>query len=55
METTTRRFKDRREQSDYYAKLRGWGPLTDEERAIIDDAVRLVTNLDSRPRYAVSH
>ena len=55
METATRKFKDRIEQAEYYAKLRGWGPLTDEEKAIIDDAVRLVTNLDSRPRYAVSH
>ena len=52
---TARKFKDRIEQAEYYAKLRAWGPLTDEERAIIDDAVRLVTNLDSRPRYAVSH
>lgn len=48
------KFKNRREQADYYAKLRGWGPLTDEDRAAIDDAVRLVTNLDSRPKYAVS-
>lgn len=41
-----RRFKTRGEQSDYYASLRGWGPLTEEEEAILDDAVRLVTNLD---------
>lgn len=41
-----KRFKTRGEQSDYYASLRGWQPLTEEEEAILDDAVRLVTNLD---------
>ena len=44
-----RKFKNRTEQADYYAKLRGWGPLTDEDRAAIDDAVRMVTNLDPKP------
>lgn len=39
-------FKTRGEQSDYYAKLRGWEPLTDEDKAALDDAVRLVTHLD---------
>lgn len=43
-------FKNRGEQRDYYAKLRGWGPLTEEDRIILDDAVRMVTNLDSKPR-----
>ena len=47
------KFKNRREQADYYAKLRGWGPLTEEEKVLLDDAVRLVTNLDSKPRYAL--
>lgn len=47
------KFKNRREQADYYAKLRGWGPLTEEEKVLLDDAVRLVTNLDSEPRYAL--
>ena len=42
----TRRFKTRTEQADYYAQLRGWGPLTAEEAAALDDAVKLVTNLD---------
>jgi len=41
-----REFKTRGEQSEYYAQLRGWGPLTDEEAAGLDDAVRLVTHLD---------
>lgn len=51
-----RKFKNRREQADYYAKLRGWGPLTEEDKIALDDAVRMVTNLDSKPLYAaVSH
>ena len=41
-----REFKTRGEQSEYYAQLRGWGPLTEEESAALDDAVRLVTHLD---------
>lgn len=46
------KFNNRREQADYYAKLRGWGPLTEEDKIALDDAVRMVTNLDSKPRYA---
>lgn len=42
----TRKFATRTEQANYYAKLRGWEPLTEEEKAILDDAVRLVTHLD---------
>lgn len=42
----TRKFATRGEQSEYYAKQRGWGPLTEEEKAMLDDAVRLVTHLD---------
>ena len=41
-----RQFKTRTEMANYYAKLRGWKPLTEEEKAILDDAVRLVTHLD---------
>jgi hypothetical protein len=48
-----RKFKNRREQADYYAKLRGWGPLTEEDKAAIDDAVRMVTNLDSKPQIGL--
>ena len=43
----TKKFKNRREQADYYAKLRGWKPLTDEEKAELDDAIRMITNLDN--------
>ncbi len=51
-----KQFKNRREQIEWYNKQRGWGPLTEEEKLIIDDAVRMVTNLDSKPRpYALSH
>lgn len=51
-----RKFKNRREQADYYAKMHGWDPLTEEDKIALDDIVRMVTNLDSRPRYAaVSH
>ena len=51
-----KKFKNRREQADWVAKQRGWGPLTEEEKIILDDAVRMITNLDSKPRYAaVSH
>lgn len=49
------KFKNRSEQADYYAKLRGWGPLTEEEEVALDDAVRMITNLDSIPRYEISH
>ena len=55
METTTtttpqampaRRFKNRREAADAYAKKMGWGPLTPEEKKELDEAIRMVTNLD---------
>lgn len=49
------KFKNRTERLDYYAKLRGWEPLTEEDKIALDDAVRMVTNLDSRPRYAAVH
>ena len=47
-----RKFKNRTERAEWLDAQRGWGPLTEEEKAILDDAVRLVTNLDSKPRYA---
>ena len=47
----TRKFKNRREQADYYAQLRGWKPLTEEDRAAIDDAVRMVTNLKPKTTF----
>ena len=49
----TRKFKNRREQADYYAQLRGWEPLTEEDRAAIDDAVRMVTNLEPKTDHAL--
>jgi len=50
-----RKFKNRRELADWVAERRGWGPLTEEDKIALDDAVRMVTNLDSRPRYAVHY
>ena len=51
-----KKFKNRREQADWYAQMMGWGPMTEEDKIALDDAVRLITNLDSKPRYAaVSH
>ena len=51
-----RKFKNRTERAEWLDAQRGWGPMTEEEKAILDDAVRFVTNLDSKPRYAaVSH
>lgn len=50
-----KKFKNRREQADYYASLRGWGPLSDEDKAALDDIVRMVTNLDHKPVYAIHH
>ena len=46
METTNRQFKDRFEQIEWYAKQRGWEPLTEEDKEALDDAVRMITNLD---------
>lgn len=39
-------FKTRTELVNWYNAQKGWGPLTKEEEAILDDAVRLVTHLD---------
>ena len=50
-----KKFKNRTERLEWLDAQRGWGPLTEEEKAILDDAVRMVTNLDSKPRYAVSY
>ena len=49
------RFKTRTEQAEWYEKQLGWGPLSEEDKKALDDAVRMVTNLDSKPRYALSH
>lgn len=51
-----RKFKNRTGRAEWLDAQRGWGPLTEEDKIALDDAVRMVTNLDSKPRYAaVSH
>ena len=49
------KFKNRTERLEWLDAQRGWGPLTEEEKAILDDAIRMVTNLKPNPRYAVSY
>ena len=41
-----RRFKNRSEQMEWVAQQKGWEPLTEEDKAALDDAVRMITNLD---------
>ena len=41
-----RRFKNRTEQMEWVAQQKGWEPLTEEDIAALDDAVRMITNLD---------
>ena len=48
-----RRFKNRLEQAEWVAAQRGWGPMTPEEKADLDDAVRMVTNLKEEKADAV--
>jgi hypothetical protein len=50
-----KQFKNRTERMKWVAKQRGWGPLTEEDKKALDDIVRMVTNLDPNPRYAVSY
>ena len=47
------KFKNRTERAEWYEKQLGWEPLSDEDRAALDDAVRMVTNLNTSPAYAV--
>jgi hypothetical protein len=42
----TRKFNNRFEQMEWVAQQKGWGPLTEEDKAALDDAVRMITNLD---------
>ncbi len=49
-----RKFKNRREQMEDYARRMGWGLLTEEDKIALDDIVRMVTKLDSKPRYAAA-
>ena len=39
------KFNNRLEQVQWYEQQQGWGPLTDEDRQALDEAVRMVTNL----------
>lgn len=48
------KFKTRTERVEWYEKKMGWKPLTKEQEAILDDAVRMITNLDTIPRYEVA-
>lgn len=41
-----RRFKGRLEEIAWINKQKGWGPLTEEDRLALDDAVRMITHLD---------
>ena len=50
-----KKFKNRTERLEWLDAQKGWGPLTEEEKAILDDAIRMVTNLDSKLKYAVSY
>ncbi len=42
----TRQFKTRSEHIAWVAQQKGWQPLTEEDKAALDDAVRMITNLD---------
>ena len=50
-----KQFKNRTERMKWVAQQRGWEPLTEEDKIALDDIVRMVTNLDSKPRYEVSY
>jgi hypothetical protein len=39
------KFNNRLEQVQWYEQQQGWGPLTEEDKQAIDEAVRMVTNL----------
>ena len=41
-----RRFNNRLEEVEWLDMQKGWGPLTEEDEAALDDAVRMVTNLN---------
>lgn len=50
-----KKFKNRTERAEWFERQLGWEPLSDEDRAALDDAVRMVTNLNTRPVYATSN
>ena len=44
----TKKFKSRLEEITWKDSQKGWKNLTEEEKAELDDAVRMVTNLKSK-------
>ena len=42
----TKVFKGRLEEVEWLDAQKGWGPLSEEDKKAIDDAVRMVTNLN---------
>lgn len=42
----TKVFKGRLEEVEWLDAQKGWGPLSEEDKEAIDDAVRMVTNLN---------
>ncbi len=41
-----KKFKGRLEEVEWLDSQKGWGPLTEEDKAALDDAVRMVTHLN---------
>lgn len=41
-----RKFKSRLELAEWIDMQKGWGPLSEEDKLALDDAVRMVTHLD---------
>ena len=41
-----RKFKGRLEEVAWLDAQKGWGPLTEEDKEALDDAVRMVTHLN---------
>ena len=42
----TMTFSGRLEEARWVGEQMGWGPLTEEDKAALDDAVRSITHLD---------
>ena len=41
-----KKFKSWLDRAEWVAQQKGWEPLTEEDKEAIDDAVKMVTNLD---------
>ncbi|MBR4327494.1 MAG: hypothetical protein IKP73_18435 [Bacteroidales bacterium] len=48
-----KKFKSRLEEIKWKDSQNGWGPLTEEEKAELDDAVRMITNLATKGKNEV--